>query len=309
MKVKRQKLNRRHVRFYRSCFGFHEPFKVLCDGNFIAQVQRAIKGDMQDALVKLLAGNVRLLTTRCVTTELRRLGDAFSGATRIARSLELAQCEHETPGAAATCLRTVVGPGNHEHFFIASQDVELRKHLRKVPGAALIFARETALVMEPPSEAQQRYARLSEAERLHVSRKEHAALRNGQQARRHVAAPQEGRPGECREHGGVDDDGEEEEGGGEAHGRDGGGGVEGAEGSDGEGSRRRRMVPLTERDRPVFKRKRLKGPNPLSQLKKKKKPKALLGLASAAPTPPPGGLGALDGSLKRKRPRRKKSGD
>uniref|UniRef100_A0A0D3BS49 Uncharacterized protein n=1 Tax=Brassica oleracea var. oleracea TaxID=109376 RepID=A0A0D3BS49_BRAOL len=35
MRVKRQKKNRRTVRFFTVCFGFRQPFKVLCDGTFV----------------------------------------------------------------------------------------------------------------------------------------------------------------------------------------------------------------------------------------------------------------------------------
>lgn len=37
MKVKRQKQVRKTIRFYKVCFGFKEPYKVLLDGNFIHQ--------------------------------------------------------------------------------------------------------------------------------------------------------------------------------------------------------------------------------------------------------------------------------
>ncbi|GLT25757.1 hypothetical protein SLA2020_008660 [Shorea laevis] len=35
MKVKKQKRHRKTVRFFSVCFGFRQPFKVLCDGTFV----------------------------------------------------------------------------------------------------------------------------------------------------------------------------------------------------------------------------------------------------------------------------------
>ncbi len=43
-------------------------------------------------------------------------------------------------------------------------------------GGALIYAKHTWLVLEPPSDKQQEYARLSENERLHVTQRERFLL-------------------------------------------------------------------------------------------------------------------------------------
>lgn len=46
--------------------------------------------------------------------------------------LELFRCEHEPFLPAAECVVTLVGSHNEEHYFVATQDLDLRKKLRKV---------------------------------------------------------------------------------------------------------------------------------------------------------------------------------
>jgi U3 small nucleolar RNA-associated protein 23 len=84
----------------------------------------------------------------------------FAESSSAARTLDMARCTHETPVPATECMLSMVGQHNEEHFFIASQDVELRKRLRTVPGAALLFLSTAGLILEPPSETQQNFARL-----------------------------------------------------------------------------------------------------------------------------------------------------
>ena len=42
------------------------------------------------------------------------------------------RCEHEPALPAGECVATMVGSHNVEHFFVGTQDLELRKRLRKV---------------------------------------------------------------------------------------------------------------------------------------------------------------------------------
>lgn len=66
MRVKRQKRHRKIVRFYTACFGFRQPYKVLCDGTFVHHLieNRIIPAD--NALSNALAAPVKLFTTKSV---------------------------------------------------------------------------------------------------------------------------------------------------------------------------------------------------------------------------------------------------
>lgn len=66
MRVKKQKQVRRHVRFFKACCGFREPFKVLCDGNFVHAALTARMGGLQDALPNFLGSAAKAFVTRFV---------------------------------------------------------------------------------------------------------------------------------------------------------------------------------------------------------------------------------------------------
>ncbi|CAK9207971.1 unnamed protein product [Sphagnum troendelagicum] len=249
MGVKKQKQLRRHIRFYKTCFGFREPFKVICDGTFLHYNLSKKLGSPQDILPSFLGAAAKAFVTRCVVSELKKMGEAYSGTASAARRFELAKCEHEQPWPAADCVAAMVGSHNDEHFFVATQDVELRKKLRQVHGGALIYAKHTWLVLEPPSDKQQEYARLSENERLHVTQRERFLL----EAREGKLKPQNA-GGEQNADGIIRDPSS----------------AQSISLKDSAHHKTPRGV-LTTKDRPTFKRKRAKAPNPLSCLKKKKK--------------------------------------
>jgi len=45
---------------------------------------------------------------------------------------DIVRCEHEPFLPAAECVASLVGSHNEEHYFVATQDLDLRKRLRKV---------------------------------------------------------------------------------------------------------------------------------------------------------------------------------
>uniref|UniRef100_A0A1D1YA84 rRNA-processing protein UTP23 n=1 Tax=Anthurium amnicola TaxID=1678845 RepID=A0A1D1YA84_9ARAE len=172
MRVKKQKRHRKVVRFYSACFGFREPFNVLCDGTFIHHLllHRLLPAD--DALAKLLCGQVTLFSSRCITAELKSLGEPHSESFQASQHLKVARCEHEKRVNAATCVESIVRDGNTNHYFVATQDTELRRKLREIPGVPVIFGLNNALFLEQPSAQQREFVKSSEEERLHISRSE-----------------------------------------------------------------------------------------------------------------------------------------
>ncbi|KAF3582933.1 hypothetical protein DY000_02029544 [Brassica cretica] len=127
MRVKRQKKNRRTVRFFTVCFGFRQPFKVLCDGIFVHHLVSKEITPADAAVSELLGGPVKLFTTRCVLAELQKLGKDYSESLEAAQMLSTATCEHEEAKPADECLSEVIGIKNSEHFFLGTQDFEFRK--------------------------------------------------------------------------------------------------------------------------------------------------------------------------------------
>jgi U3 small nucleolar RNA-associated protein 23 len=91
MGVKKQKQLRRHIRFYKTCFGFREPFKVICDGTFLHYNISKKLGSPQDILPSFLGAAAKAFVTRCVVSELKKMGEAYSGTASAARRFELAK--------------------------------------------------------------------------------------------------------------------------------------------------------------------------------------------------------------------------
>ncbi|CAN0858107.1 rRNA-processing protein UTP23 homolog [Linum grandiflorum] len=290
MKVKKQKRHRRAVRFFTAAFGFHQPYKVFCDGTFVHHLiaNRIVPADI--ALSNILGGPVKLFTSRCVLEELKRLGPSYSQDIEAAHNLMTARCDHEGIKSAEACLTDLVGKNNPEHFFIATQDADLRNKFQEVlqagmlaelfcnvtydfdeslgmfngfrsteylvilqvPGVPLIFGLRNSLFIEKPSSFQHEFVKASEVNRSILSERERDMLKK-----------ETGNIIEAAERGtSVDEH--------EGPGRD-------------LQSKRYVRNGLNVKDRPQFKRKKPKGPNPLSCRKKKSaKPKASVAKESKA---------------------------
>ncbi|XP_025608945.1 uncharacterized protein [Arachis hypogaea] len=216
MKVKKQRRHRKVLRFFTTCFGLRKPFKVLCDGTFVNHliVNRITPAD--DALANILTAPVKLYTTRC---------------------------EHEKCTGAEACVIQVIGENNSEHFFVASQDTDLRKKLREVPGVPLIYGLRNTLFLEPISAFQLQYVKTSGEKRLHMDDREYQIFRSkvmnrlsGEEADE-IMENKDSRDETIK--------------------------VEALKRSS------TARNPMEIKDKPQFKRKRAKGPNPLSCKKKK----------------------------------------
>ncbi|TKY57045.1 rRNA-processing protein UTP23-like [Spatholobus suberectus] len=247
MKVKKQKRHRKILTFYTACFGFRKPFKVLCDGTFVHHllVNRLTPADT--ALGNILSATVKLFTTRCVLAELKRLGSSYSEALDAAHKLMVARCEHDKCTSADACIMEVVGEKNSEHFFVASQDTDLRKKLQEVPGVPLIYGLRNALFLEPLSAFQRQYVKTSEEGRLHMTEKEYHTFKDrvtnrltGEEINNSITEIMEN-----------EDSGDQTI------------NVQAVKKS----ITARNLMEI--KDKPQFKRKRAKGPNPLSCKKKK----------------------------------------
>ncbi|KAI8010423.1 rRNA-processing protein utp23 [Camellia lanceoleosa] len=215
MRLKKQKRHRKVVRFYTACFGFREPFKVLCDGTFVHHLHVNSVTPANTALSSILNATVKIFTTRC---------------------------DHEKRKSAVACIMEIIGEDNPEHFFVATQDADLRKNLREVPGVPVIFGLRNALLLEPPSAFQHQFAKSTEEERSHMTEFEYKMLR---MKKKNMLAMEEARESSD---------------------------VNGSEGDLGTLAVMKTNIGKngTEvKDKVQFKRKKAKGPNPLSCKKKK----------------------------------------
>ncbi|KAJ8429387.1 hypothetical protein Cgig2_002009 [Carnegiea gigantea] len=272
MRFKKQKRHRKTVRFYTACFGFREPFKVLCDGTFIHHLL-ANNLSPQKSVSNTLGGDVQLFTSRCVIEELKSLGSSHAESFHAARKeCKLARCEHEGNKSALDCIIETIGKNNSEHFFVATQDVDLRKRFQKVPGVPVLFGLRNALFLEQLSSFQREFVKSAEEQRLRATDLDRKILQK--RAETILKSEEEG------------DASIVGTGAGDEVARD-----------QVSVNKRRDRNRMEVKDKVQFKRKRPKGPNPLSCKKKKN---------HGSSNPKPEKDDKTGGSAQRNRPRRRK---
>ncbi|XP_058179878.1 uncharacterized protein LOC131298432 isoform X2 [Rhododendron vialii] len=183
-----------------------------------------------------------VVLSKYLLPELKSLGEPYSESLKAARELITARCDHEKRKSAVACMMEVIGEKNPEHFFLATQDADLREKLQEVPGVALIFGLRNALLLESPSAFQRQFAKSTEEGRLHMSEAECKMLRTKSTLEAEEAMKFA--------------DANESEG-------DQNGGTQAMRKANDGGKR------IGVKDKVQFKRKKAKGPNPLSCKKKK----------------------------------------
>ncbi|KAG8099983.1 hypothetical protein GUJ93_ZPchr0013g37620 [Zizania palustris] len=63
---------------------------------------------------------------------------------------------------------TMYGENNPDHFFVATQDADIRAKLREVPRVPVIYGLKNSLFIEQPSMQQRKFTQLDEEKRLHM---------------------------------------------------------------------------------------------------------------------------------------------
>ncbi|KAJ6829938.1 rRNA-processing protein UTP23-like protein [Iris pallida] len=242
MRVKKQKRHRKIVRFYSACFGSGSRSRSSATGPSSTTSSPTVSPGRRP-LSHLLSARALLFTTACAVAELKTLGNPYSASLSAAHQLVTARCDHEKRVSAAACIESVVAGGNSEHFFVATQDGELRRKFREVPGVPVIYGLRNTLFLEQPSMQQREFVKSTEEKRLHMSESEYQKLHKIKSKDRIDSAD-------------LSSDHEESEK--EVN-------ITHASRNNG----KRRMLGVS--DKSKFKRKRAKGPNPLSCKKKKTK--------------------------------------
>ncbi|XP_068432503.1 rRNA-processing protein UTP23 homolog [Clinocottus analis] len=153
MGLKRQKIAKKTLSFYKYNFSFREPFQILFDGTFC---QAALKNKIQikEQMPKYLMGEVQLCTTSCALKELETLGKDLYGAKIILQRFQTRNCPHfKDPVPASECLLSMLGETNPHHYFVATQDHSLTAGLKKIPGVPLLYIILNTIVLDKPCQA------------------------------------------------------------------------------------------------------------------------------------------------------------
>mmetsp|Transcript_22526 Transcript_22526/g.31345 ORF Transcript_22526/g.31345 Transcript_22526/m.31345 type:complete len:252 (-) Transcript_22526:268-1023(-) len=176
-KLKRNKNTRKHFSFFCVHSGFREPYKVLVDGNFLHAARETKVGEVAAEIPKLLGGTCKVAVTKCITAELKSLGQSFRDSATASKQMIHFKCSHETPIPAADCVQSLVGDRNLENLIIATQDAHLKGGLLKSEGIVpVLFVTPFGIQLEPPSKHQKNKFLVMEKGSLKVPEHERAAV-------------------------------------------------------------------------------------------------------------------------------------
>lgn len=122
--------------FFNANTSLKPPYQILLDTNFFAHSIRA-KIDIETGLMDLLFAKCTPIVSECVLAELEKLGPKYRLALRAARDerFQRQRCQHKGTYADDCIVQRVM---QHRIYLVGTNDAELRRRLRKVPGVPLI---------------------------------------------------------------------------------------------------------------------------------------------------------------------------
>ncbi|CEP24090.1 unnamed protein product [Cyberlindnera jadinii] len=131
-------------------FQFNEaikpPYQVLIDTNFINfSIQKKI--DLVRGMMDALYAKCIPLITDCVMAELEKLGPKYRIALRLAKDprIQRLSCSHKGTYADDCLVHRVI---QHKCFIVATNDADLKRRLRKVPGVPIMSVGAHSYVIE-----------------------------------------------------------------------------------------------------------------------------------------------------------------
>ncbi|PKS06565.1 hypothetical protein jhhlp_007313 [Lomentospora prolificans] len=159
MRGKRSKQYRKLMEQYQMHFGFREPYQVIVDAELVKDCGK-FKMDMVSLLKKTLHGEVKPLITQCSIRHLyaNKSEPGMDSIIDNAKLIERRFCghhpqEHPEPLSTRDCIHSVVdgkNSGRNKHrYVVATQDYDLRRELRGIPGVPLIYINKGVMIMEP----------------------------------------------------------------------------------------------------------------------------------------------------------------
>ncbi|KAL2068583.1 hypothetical protein VTL71DRAFT_14920 [Oculimacula yallundae] len=122
------------------------PYSILLDTNFLSHtVQRKLP--LLETLMDTLYANCIPVITSCVMAELEKLGPKYRIALRIARDerWQRMKCDHKGVYADDCIVDRVV---KSKIYIVATNDRELKRRVRKVPGVPIISVARGKYVVE-----------------------------------------------------------------------------------------------------------------------------------------------------------------
>ncbi|KAI2473755.1 Fcf1-domain-containing protein [Annulohypoxylon bovei var. microspora] len=122
------------------------PYSVLVDTNFLSHtVQRKLP--LLESMMDCLYAKCTPIITSCVMAELEKLGPKYRIALRIARDerWERLQCDHKGVYADDCIVDRVM---KHRIYIVATNDKDLCRRIRKIPGVPILNVARGKYVIE-----------------------------------------------------------------------------------------------------------------------------------------------------------------
>jgi U3 small nucleolar RNA-associated protein 24 len=122
------------------------PYNVLVDTNFLSHTVQH-KLDLLPTMMDCLYASVRIQITSCCIAELEKLGAKYRIALQIARDerWERLRCDHKGI-YADDCI--VDRASKHRIYIVATNDRNLKRRLRKIPGIPIMSVARGKYVIE-----------------------------------------------------------------------------------------------------------------------------------------------------------------
>ncbi|KAL8713544.1 MAG: hypothetical protein Q9220_002406 [cf. Caloplaca sp. 1 TL-2023] len=122
------------------------PYHVLVDTNFLSHTVQH-KLELRSTMMDCLYAECTPVITSCVMAELEKLGQKYRIALRIARDerWERLQCSHKGV-YADDCLVDRVQ--KHKIYIVATNDRDLKRRIRKIPGVPIMSVARGKYVIE-----------------------------------------------------------------------------------------------------------------------------------------------------------------
>lgn len=132
--------------FFKFNLAIKPPYQVLIDTNFINfSIQKKV--DIVKGLMDCLMAKAIPIVTDCVMAELEKLGPKYRIALRLAKDprIQRLSCSHGGTYADDCLVNRVV---QHKCYIVATNDADLKRRIRKVPGIPLMSVGGHAYVIE-----------------------------------------------------------------------------------------------------------------------------------------------------------------
>ncbi|KAF2094040.1 rRNA-processing protein FCF1 [Rhizodiscina lignyota] len=130
------------------------PYNVLIDTNFLSHTVQH-KLELLSSMMDCLYAECRPIITSCVMAELEKLGPKYRIALRIARDerWQRLSCDHEGNYADDCLVETVM---RHRVYIVGTNDRDLKRRLRKIPGVPIMSVARAKYVIERLPDAPER---------------------------------------------------------------------------------------------------------------------------------------------------------